>query len=383
MKEDLKSYLNKEHSFIDIDDEKFQGLSMLDSKLDSKDIFLAGENHGVEANVKLRMMFLKYFKERTNFKYYLCELPYSMTSTLNRYLESGDEEILANIYKALKGTDAWNKDDYRHWIDLYRFNKGLSKEDKIVAIGIDIEHQPKNAFLFMDYILKKRNITEKIKSYTEEAKNKESFSDGEVKSFYEKIKEEMVKDEEKYKKLLGEDYFSIMLVNNNLLNMLDVYGGNNFAGIRDRKMSENFQMIFKTLNGGKYFGQMGLSHVFQESFPYVDWFASSLNKEESKFKGKVLSIAYAYRDCKYLYPTRRKNYVGTINTLERSIKELDELLDSPLTLFALDEEGSPFREKLIWPLEHKNPLKGVTSDYFQYLLVIKDSKEMEAFPIHK
>lgn len=381
MTDRLKKYLNENHRCIEIHDREFKGLSLLDRQLKTKEIFLAGENHGVKGNTQLRMEFLKYFKEKTNFKYYLCELPYSMTATLNRYLKTGDEGILEDVYRALKGTDAWNKDDYNHWRELYRFNGKFKEDEKILALGIDIEHQPKNAFKYMEYILNKRKSPEKIKNYITEIYRKEEISYEQLKIFYRKTKEELVNNEKTYKDLLGEDYLSIKLVNDNLSNMVDVYTGNNFAGIRDEKMGENFSRVYKTLSKGKYYGQMGLSHVFQETFPYVNWFGSFLNRQGSEFRNKVLSIAYAYKDCKYLYPTKRKNYIGSLNTLDPYLEEFEYFTNNPFTMFDLDGDKSPFREKLIWPLEHKNPVKGVTTDYFQYLILIKSSGPMEAFPI--
>lgn len=379
MDTELKNYLNKNHSLIEIEDKYFESLSILDRELIGREIFLAGENHGIKANGELRMKFLKYFKEKTNFKYYLCELPYSLTSTLNRYLQTGDEKILEDVYTILKGTDAWNKDEYNHWKELYEFNTRFSQKDKIVPIGIDIEHQPKNAFEFMDYVLDKKNIPESIKKDVKVIKDKEEVSYEEIKTFNKKIDEELVSRKEHYKKILKEDYLDIIFVNDNLLNMVEVYSSNNFDGRRDEKMGKNFIKLFSRLDKSKYYGQVGLSHIFQRSFPYVDWLASFLNSEESGFKNKLLSIAYAYKDSKYLYPTNRKNYVGDIDTLEPSIEEFESFVDDGYTLFKLDQEGSPFGEKLIWPLKHKNPLEGVTTDYFQYLIVIRGSEEMEGF----
>ena len=327
----LKKYIRENHSVIYSKKETMKDLSIIDNDLKDYEIFLIGENHGVKANVELKMKFLKYFKKKINFKYYICELPFSMTYFLNRYLETGNDALLKDIYKYIKGTYAWNKDEYDYWRDLYKYNKTLPRDDKIILIGIDIEHQPKNAFRFMEYCLNN--------------------------GYYSKFEH----------------------VNNNLLNMLEVYHSNNFNGIRDQKLYENFLSISSHLPKGKYFGQIGLSHVFQRAFPYVNWFASFLRNEISPFKGKVLSVAYAYQNCKYLYPTKRKNYVSHINTLDLSMVEFKNFINSKYAIFKLNQKDSPFDEKLIWPLNHKFPENGVTTDYFQYLVVIKDSEEMDGF----
>ena len=123
---------------------------------------MTGENHGVKANVKLRMKFLEYFKQKTDFKYYLCELPFSVAYFLNMYLKTGNENLLKMVYRPLKGTDAWNKDDYEHWMEVYEFNESISEDRKITIVGVDIEHQPKNSLIFMDYCLNGRDIPDEI-----------------------------------------------------------------------------------------------------------------------------------------------------------------------------------------------------------------------------
>ncbi len=375
----LGDYLEKNHSVIYPEDESMEDLSIMDDDLKDNEMFLTGENHGVKANIELRIKFLKHYKKRTNFKYYLCELPYSMTYFLNRYLETKDENILKNIYEPLKGTDAWNKDEYDYWGYLHEFNKGLPEDDRIALIGPDIEHQPLNAIRFMKYCLDKNHVTGTINDYVGEFVNKDDVSDGDQEQFYKKIKRELAQNENLYKDLLGEYYHKFEHVNNNLMNRLEVYTGNNFNGVRDIKAYENFLYITAGLPKGKYFGQLGLSHIFQKSFPQITWFGSSLNKEGSQFRNKVLSVAYAYKNCRYLYPTTRRNYESSIDTLDPSIEEFNQFIDSDYTLFKLNGEGSPFNKELIWPLEHKSPVGGVTTDYFQYLVVARDSGAMEGF----
>ena len=188
MNKELKMYLEKNHSAICPEDESMKDLSIMDDDLKNSEIFLTGENHGVKANIELRIKFLRYYKERTNFKYYLCELPYSMTYFLNKYLETKDEDILKNIYEPLKGTDAWNKDEYDYWGYLYEFNKKLPEDDRITLIGPDIEHQPQNAIRFMKYCLDKKHVSGTINDYVEEFLDKDDIADEELEDFYKRIR---------------------------------------------------------------------------------------------------------------------------------------------------------------------------------------------------
>ena len=371
----LVRYLEENHiRLANTKEGDYLNLSILDEDLKDKEIFLIGENHGVKANAELRMEFFKYFKEKTDFKYYLCEIPYSMAYYLNLYLDTGDEGILKEIYMPLKGTDAYNKDDYEHWKEVYGFNMTLERDRRISVIGIDIEHQLDNAFKFMKDFPSVVGESKIIKGID---RGDKIIPDDELKSLCEGINERLNESEGLCRDLLGESYLGFKHVNQNLLNMLEVYSSNNFNGVRDQKMYLNFIRLSERLPKGKFFGQIGLSHIFQRPFPYVNWFGAYLNDDKSKFKGKVLSIAYAYHNCSYLYPTIRKNYISSIDTLDLSIEEFKQFVSEGYTLFRLNGENSPFKEELIWPLVHKMPEKGVTTDYFQYLVIINGSQAME------
>lgn len=377
-------------------------LSLMDEDLEKREIFLSGENHGVKANVDLRMKFVKYFKEKTDFKYYLWELPYSIAYFLNGYLQTGDEGILRDVYSNLEGTDAYNQDDYKHWKDLYKYNKSLSKERKITIVGIDIEHQITNAIKFINHCLSQalansnygdRENLKPIEDIHKQLDNlmdiaeKEHQADsqdysGRLKNFSDKLVANLKLNKNIYKEILEDNYFPYKLVSQNLLNRYEVYEGNNFNHIRDRIMYKNFRTIYTSLAKGKYFGQLGLSHIFQNSFPYVDWFAALLKKDPG-FQGKILSIAYVYKDCRYLYPTQRMTYTSSIDTLDPTMEDFQDLLQGTFTIFKLNGSGSPFTRELLWPIGHKFPKKGVTTDYFQYLLVIKGSSNAGPIPWEK
>ncbi len=183
-----------------------------------------------------------------------------------------------------------------------------------------------------------------------------------------------------YKKHLKANYFGLKIVNDNLLSRYKVYNGNNLNAIRDKQMYENFIRIHNRLPTGKYYGQLGLSHVFQRQTSYVDWFGSILNKNPM-FQDKVLSIVYVYDNCKYLYPTDLRDYQGVMTTLDLKLDILKKYAKGESTLFKLNGRDSPFDKKLLWPIVHKIPEGGVTTDYFQYIIMIRNSKALTSLKI--
>ncbi|WP_315120646.1 erythromycin esterase family protein [uncultured Clostridium sp.] len=375
-------YLKSNYQAINLENEDgFSDLSIIDDDLKDKEVFFTGESHGVEANGKLKMKFLKYLKEKTDFKYYLCELPYSDGYFLNKYLAAGDINILKKIYEPLKGTFEWNKDNFNHWKELYKYNQSLPKDKRIQVIGMDIEHQPINALCYMTSILPNEEIPKELSSILNELKQiyQEKNIDGnKLKAYCERLQKDMEEKEEIYINYLREDFSGFKLVNDNILYVFEAYADNKdsmyFNKVRDKRMYENFKKVYEESSKGKYYGQWGLNHVFQKEQLDVKWIAAAMNEEGSPLKDKILSIVYAYEDCKVMKKNNDRTYsVGKMNDNE-SIKNLfNDLVKKDYSIYKLNGEGSPFNKELMWPFGHGKPVDGVTTDYFQYILVIRNS----------
>lgn len=381
--DETSKYLISNYSAINPEKEDdFSDLSILSDDLKDREIFFTGEYHGINANELLNMKFLKYFKEKVDFKYYLCELSYSDAYFLNKFLESGDVKILEDIYKPLKGTFAWNKDSYNHWKKLYEFNKTLPEARRITVVGIDIEHQPQNALLYMTSVLPKKEVPNKIKDNIEELKtlflNISNQSGDKLTKLSEKLRKDMEAQSEVYKEYLGQDYFGFKLVNENILYTKEVYSAKevDFNKVRDKRIYENFEKVYDNLPKGKYYGQWGVNHIFQRQQGDIKWVGVAMNEKGSRLENKILSIVYMYEDCKQMSKTGNNKYnIQDFNSNNSLI--FSSFTEKNYTLFKLNGENSPFRKELIWLTPDDNPIDGVTTDYYQYVVVIKDSQATE------
>lgn len=381
---DIHQYLKTNYKVINPENNTdFCDLSIIDDNLNDKEIFFTGEDHGIKANIYLRMKFLKYFKEKTDFKYYLCELPYSDAYFLNKYLESGDKKILEEIYKPLKGTFEWNKDNYNHWKELYEFNKTLPEDRKIKIVAVDIEHQPLNSFKYMYSVLPKKEIPQEISELLTELKaitnGEKSLDFNGLKEFCEKLKKNIEENKKIYNQYLEDDYFGFKLVNDNILYMCEAYGsqGNDFNVVRDKRMYENFKQIYDRLPEGKYYGQWGLNHIFQKEQMGVKWIAAAMNDEKLNLNGKILSIAFSYDNCKFMSKNKDRSYSVSTDDDCGSLDIFSEFTKENHTIFKLNGKNSPFSKELIWPFYCDKPKAGVTTDFFQYIIVIKNSEASE------
>jgi len=385
----MQEYLKENYSSIDLGDEsEFADLAIMDSDIEGKEIFFTAELHGTKANEQLNMKFLKYFKEKMDFKYYLCELPYSDTYFINKYLDTGDIKILEEIYKPLKGTFGWNKDYYNHWKKLYEYNNTLPKERKIKVIGVDIEHQPINAYRFLVDVLPEKEAPEEIKAVIDKIKSTFNDLDKFDETFAQcshELQKDIEKNENIYKEYLGENFTGFNLVNLNVLNQIEAYKYEermDWNNTRDKMMYENFQILQKELPKGNYYGQWGLDHTFQSKEKDKMLFAAYLNSDDSIFKDKILTVIYNYDNCEKMdisavcsYPTNELEFVYP------QIKETNDLLEGILNIYKLTVEDSPFSETPMYytnnNLEELEELEASMLDFFQYIVCIRNSKATE------
>ncbi|MBU5225103.1 erythromycin esterase family protein [Clostridium senegalense] len=384
-REIMQEYLKKNYSSVDLEDEsEFKDLAIMDSDIEGKEIFFTAELHGTKANEQLNMKFLKYFKEKTDFKYYLCELSYSDAYFINKYLETGDIKILEDIYKPLKGTFAWNKDSYNHFKKLYEYNNTLPKESRIQVVGVDIEHQPINAYKFLVDVLPDKEAPKEIKSVIDKIKNKFNDSGEFDKTFAQcsnELQKNIEKNENTYKEYLGENFTGFNLVNLNVLNSVEAYKHEDYVdwnNTRDNLIYKNFQILQNELPKGKYYGQWGLDHTFQSKEKDIMWFAAYLNSDDSIFKDKILTVIYNYDNCDMMGITDTMEYTtNELNIMYPQIKETNDLLDSNLNIYKLTSENSPFSETPMYYTFNGEEIEANMLDFFQYIVCIRDSKATE------
>lgn len=359
--------------------------NLLDSSISDTRIFLAGEIHGIAQNHGLYMSLLQYLHEKADIRYLIEETPYSTSRIINKYLHTGDESLLTKTFEATRGTFNWTEEKYQTWVKVYEMNKSLPEDEKLSLVGIDIEHQTSTALWYLTSLIPptpapsviSTTITELERLYQEN-----DFNNDKVKDFCLVLQKSITKNRDVYQEWLGDNFFDFEFVNRNLLNKFEVISASNnqFNQIRDERMYQNFTAVYPRFVKGTCFGQWGLNHVFQKKQSSTDWLASRINSESSPLKGKVTSIVYAYQDCTQMLNRTYESHPQT--TFNSNLNSLKELAASDVTLFRLTGQNSPFGKYLIWPFKRNigsAPKEGVTGDYFQYLILIKNGTPTTPF----
>lgn len=380
-----KEYL--EHNYMPLamdDNNDVASLKLLDGDL-NKELFLTGQIYGVKANTDLELKFLKYLNEKADVKYYLQEIPYSSSISINEYIKTGDEKILQELFSAAKGGVLWSKEEYAKWKKVYEFNKSLPSNKKITVLSIDIEQNPIAAFKYMKSMLPQDAPSPKIDGAIKELKDAVNISidnGNAIKAFSERLKNSINENRYVYKLYLRDKAFDFEMINNNVLNAVDVFSSkdaNEYNKTRGKKMYENFKYIYSNMpQKGKIYGQVFIYNMFLKSHKGIDYFATLLNGSDSPVKDKLVAVMYTYKNCDYMVMGQNGAYTSRpISNYRTDNNSLDSIIKDNIALVKLNGEDSPFAKDLLWieSTFYPGTRSGneVTTDYYQYVVIIKNS----------
>lgn len=392
------NYLKKNTSNLDNDDNNdYSSFKLLDEDTKDNDIFLIGEYHYVAVNSTVQFKFLKYFKEKTNFKYFLYETSYLAGKKYNIFLKTGDEKLLSPYINTVEELEFWKK--------LYKFNKALKDEDKIIVVAPDVGNMQNDISYLVD-TLSAKELTKEIQSHLSLIKEYKEYIDKlfalddadletvymnsytetrqKFMNLYTKVKDNI----SSYENIFKDSSFDILYILDDVKNLLDIqeqsakqyFDTGDFASIlqaRDVKIGENFNRLYKKLPKGKYFGKYGTAHTYQkeilsENDIKTKNFAAEITKEGSPLKDKVITIACFYDNC-----SSSNSGVPEPLTSYKGNKAMDSYATGNNTLIKLNGINSPYGKELKWDfvqVPYGRGEGGVTTDYFQYILVIKNSE---------
>lgn len=374
----VNSFLEKNHASIYVNNGNISNnFKILDSDINKNDIILTGEEHAIKGNYELKLSLLKYLNQKYNIRYLLDEIGYSSSCFINQYLESGDETKLKLVFNNLDGTAYYNKDNYNFWIKLRKYNISVPESKRIKVIGIDVEHQMNTACEYLNYLLSASTPPQKIQSSIDRYKNASKiYNLAEFTKAINNLQNDIKVNSNTYSEYLGNNYFDFNMIVDNIVNSINACASNraNFDEIRESSIYSNFKRIYLHLPVEKYFGQFGMEHVYQRTcssyMKNKTRFAMYLNCNDSPVRGKVLSIAYGYENC-FFMNCQNNYFESKCDSIIKDIGTIDKYSKTYITIFKLDGDNSPFNRTALFV---EVPNGGCTTDYFQYIILIKNAK---------
>lgn len=410
-KDKIDLYLFNNSTKINLKNPSFS----FDEKFYNNNLFFFGFVHGSEKPQILDLELLKNLS-KNGVKNYAPEIDYSLAYFFNQYLLNGNEKILdfaCKYYQTRVPQDA-SIQFKNKWRKLHKYNKQLPKNKKINIIGIDKEYSKELTLTHIAYIAPekptgiavidsliyfknlKKNEIDIIsgKPVYKSGKNWDYFFATEKTHFYNRFVSQYKKDSSNFIKLFGKYANDLK----HLMNQPKTYN-------REQILFNNFKKIGLPLieKGEKIYANFGYYHIQQEKIngnkPLAklikDYSAiklvtiiGMLTKSEClkhrKYKsdGLIMIKGIKFKKAKYIGYSTSKNFDGD-NLLEKvnGIEKLKKINKADnCILFKLNGVNSPFLNTMMFANFKRGNKKWIvdnnknTTDYFQYIILIKKSK---------
>jgi len=262
---------------------KFDGnsISSIGNLMMNNKILLIGENHEVALNYILYYHLIKNLSEEHDVKNILIEKGISDAYLINKYMESGNEEYLQNMFFTNEGLTLFKK--------LFVYNRKLPHNKKIKFIGVDAESG--SCLKMLKIILGTMDsISPEFKEFKSLLDNKEHWYGRKITDILKEVKSFVLSHEHVFHyKLKTDDYNWLMMVIQNEADRLK-------PSLRNKKMFNNFSRYDKTYPNEQYFGFLGQNHTDLRGRS----FAFLINERLKDFKSLTSVINIHYENSYYL-----------------------------------------------------------------------------------
>lgn len=358
---------------------------LFDKELLQNQLFLIGEGHGAQYNTELQLDMIRYLQKKTGLRFILLELGFLDQIYLNRYLTTGNEQVLDSFFHFHPNTFYFNKQLFHFFQQLYSFNKSLQEKDKLQIITVDLDFAYRDALLFLkrEAFASLPEDQKKIFTDMDPANDTAQLLISKFDEAYSFFK----KNNGNYKKLLGKNYEDVKHLLDNIQQRLYI-ATRKRNDLRDSVMAQNFLYAKERygIKQQKIIGIMGSFHVKQQDTPEDPRFAAILRKLNAV--NGIVSFMSVYNGGEAMLPNRN-NIVGADNkkklfinakitngSLSGAVKEfnlLEPFFDSNKAyLFHLNRKATPFSQSDAFTLG-EDPGSVTTTQLFQILILYNQS----------
>jgi hypothetical protein len=375
---DLTGYLRDHHSALHLStDGTISGAELIDAS--SGKIFFLGEVHGVAINYPLDLALLRHFHARAGIRVYLSEISHAHAWWLNRFLATGDEAILDLTLAQMKGFVDGSVERRDFFRQLRAWNLTLPMPERVTVVGFDLERMPGLSLACLGNLLEGRETPSELAAVIEPLRRVLNGPPEQARPTIEAVGEDLTTHRERYAAWLGEaPAFDFTLVINNLVDRYRCMADRSqFDRLRDRVMAANFTRLSARKKFTRGYGRAGSAHVLQRITGEVDHVSSLLNRAGALGPGSVVGIWPLYAESRHLSFNQGQPCSTPCTDDQGALAPFVTASEGELTLFKLDASGSPFRSSRPIPTE---AVAGVTTDYFQYALLIRNGQPARPYP---
>ena len=381
-KEYVKYWKDNENLYESINrDEKFTFDNLTDY-IQTNDLILYGEFHGIKETIKIDTEIIKYLNKKVGMRIHLAEIDFSQSYFLNKYLTTGNEKLIDYILNSWIINHGHNNLDYKNkWIEIYKLNKKNSKNLQIRVYGID---KIQNIAVTQNHLIILLSELNLSNDFPKDEKLFLKWVQNELPQIISKIN------------LNSADLNCIKDIEHIKKNLID-YKTND----RESIMFLNFNDFYKRYNfsNQKIYGYFGEAHVLQKEMNNKKDFGTLLNNPNSPVKNKTYTIISRYLDSYMSAPSKflpfflrsekehTKTEVSCDNTYllyNFGINDLKKITtENSNTFFDINKSNSPYKNsvRLINSTGLLSIISGMkltdknasATDYAQGIILIRNS----------
>ena len=342
-----------EENFIDFSFNNMELLKAID--FEGYSIYLIGENHAVSKNTDIHLGFIKYLNQNHGVRFVIHESGYVDTLIANEFLRIGDTALIDRLIGSARGTLAYSKENHDFYIRLYEYNQTLPENERVILLGIDVQHNYRMGLEQIRQVLETGQDTPEVILELYEIIHKEDLTYSDLKYALDMIEN----NHEDFIKYLGDMYLDFWFGLRSTWQAMVFYGNNSDMSIRAQFIIDNILDMYTAFEIERTFGMFGGSHTMLNGmFGNTKSIANFLNTEFEPTIGRVLSIMCIYENSYWM-----AQRTGESMPL-RSV--FGQTLSRMLAQAAEGDTGiSSTGQISFWD--------GALSDVFQYMLLVNNS----------
>ena len=382
--ESVSQYLadNQHEISLEFNTDLTSEFGALADHFEGKELILLGENHASQFNEVIDTKLFQYLYHQHGVRVYIAESSIGMAYYINRYINTGYEFFLDYVMANYSGSFSQTLHNRARLVRLKDFNLSLPEGERITYIGIDVEHQVTVGFRVFKQLVPQATIEaphpEELTSIIYEINNTSYSNYLAVVNAAPYFLEALTTGEntEGFKAYFP-DYEQMVLILEGIITKVSLEENPlTFDTKREQQIARNLAFAKQKYAGEKLYGKWGASHIWkrQLSDNYKTFVQEAIEAKTISVNA-VASIPIFYFNSSY---TDKDNDFAprpiTFNTAPAVMRVNEE---SPVVLFDLNEQGSPFNNFMMLI----KGVEGTTTSYFDLAFYFNGSLSSKPYTL--